>query len=143
MDALASKVRLAALWILSAVALFAYRTLALSENATEVSMLINEDFATYLLVMMFFAFLSLVLPLRINRLTNLIAGTIVGVAQTAMLADGLVGYPSATFNLLTGATLVNSGAIIWLAYRWHQPTFEETTTEATRHSQRDRTAAGV
>lgn len=111
------KVRLAALWMLSAVAFFAYRMLALEDGATEVSVL-HDDFAPYLFVMLGFGFLALVLPTSWNRLTNLIAGSIVGVGQVAMLADGLTGYPSATFNLMTGATVVAMATVVWLAYRW-------------------------
>lgn len=140
---LSSKLRLALLWLLSAVAFFAYRTLALSEDATEVSLLGNGDFATYLLTLMAFGFLCLLLPLQLNRLMNLVAGAVIGVAQVAMLADGIVGYPSASFNLMTGAALVNVAAILWLAYRWHEPTVVMPTDVRARTSQRDRTPAGV
>jgi hypothetical protein len=121
MDELSYKVRIAALWLLSTVAFFAYRTIALSEGAGagelhQVSLLTNQDFALYLLVMMVFGFLSLVLPSRLNRLTNMIAGAVVGVAQ--VIIDGLVGYPSAVFNLMTGVTVVAMAAVIWLAFRW-------------------------
>jgi hypothetical protein len=111
------KVRVAALWVLCAVAFFAYRTLALEDGATEVSVL-GDDFATYLLVMMGFAFLALMLPSAWNRRTNLIAGSVVGIGQVAMLVDGLTGYPSAMFNLMTGATVVAMLSVVWLAYRW-------------------------
>lgn len=143
MTVLSYKVRLATLWLLSTVAFFSYRTLALSEDATEVSLLGNDDFATYLLVLMVFAFLSLTLPFGINRLTNLVAGTIIGVLQAIMLVDGLTAYPSAIFNLMTGVTLVSTGSIAWLAYRWAQPTIERAATETDLPSERDRTPAGV
>jgi hypothetical protein len=35
-----------------------------------------------------------------------------------MFADGITGYPEATFNLMTGATVVIVASIIWFAYRW-------------------------
>jgi hypothetical protein len=111
------KVRLGALWVLCAIAFFAYRTLALADGATEVSVL-HDDFGPYLLVMLGCAFLALVLPASWNRLTNLIAGSIVGIGQTIMLGDGMTGYPSATFNLMTAATVVAMAAVVWLAYRW-------------------------
>jgi hypothetical protein len=117
MEDLAYKVRIAALWLLFLVAFFAYRTLALEEGATEVSLL-GDDFATYMLVAIGFAFLSLILPSRLDRLSNIIAGTVFTVGQVAMLADGLAGYPSATFNLMTGATVVTMVSVIWLAARW-------------------------
>lgn len=143
MEVLAHKLRLAMLWLLSMVALFAYRTLALSEDATEVSILGNDDFATYLLVMMLFAFLSMTLPTQMNRRVNLVAGAIVGVGQVIMLTDGLLGYPSATFNLMTGATVVMMASIVWLASRWPTPPIEKNGTETDRTDERGRAPAGV
>jgi hypothetical protein len=118
MAELSYKVRIAALWFLHIVAFFVYRTLALSDGATEVSVLGNDDFAIYLVVAMGFAFLSLTLPSRLNRLTNIIAGAIFGVLQLIMLVDGITGYPSATFNLMTGATVVVMASVIWFSYKW-------------------------
>jgi hypothetical protein len=115
---LSYKVRMAALWLLFLVGFFAYRTLAVSAGADEVSLLGNDDFASYMAVGMGFAFLSLILPSRLNRLTNIIAGAVFTVAQVIMLVDGLVGYPSATFNLMTGATVVVMSSVTWFAARW-------------------------
>jgi hypothetical protein len=129
---LAYKVRLSALWLLGMIAFFAYRTLAASEGATNVSLLGNQDFATYLLVMMAFAFLSLVLPSRLNRLTNIIAGGIVGVLQVIMLVDGVLGYPSETFNLMTGVTVVTMASVVWFALMW--PKRPDGTQPAPRRS---------
>lgn len=128
MQDLSYKVRISTLWLLQVVAFFAYRTIAVSEGATEVSLLSNEDFASYLLVAMGFAILSLVLPSRLDRLTNLIAGTIFGVLQAIMLADGLTAYPTAVFNLMTGATVVVMAAVVWFAYRWPKAAGVVTTT---------------
>ncbi|HET9310900.1 MAG TPA: hypothetical protein VFP41_06715 [Actinomycetota bacterium] len=118
MDELSYKIRIAALWLLAIVAFVGYRILAVSEQAREVSLLGNQDFASYLLVMMTFAFLSLILPSRLNRLLNMIAGGIFLVLQSIMLADGAFGYPSGTFNAMTGVTLVGMASIVWLAFRW-------------------------
>lgn len=118
MDELSYKIRIAALWLLGIVAFFAYRTLAVSEQAREVSLLGNRDFTSYLLVMMAFAFLSLTMTRRLNRLMNMIAGAIFLVAQSIVLGDGLVGYPSETFNVMTGVTVVAMASIVWLAFRW-------------------------
>lgn len=122
MQDLSYKVRISTLWLLFMVGFFAYRTLALSEDAPEVSLQADVQFATYLLVAMGLAFLSLVLPSRLDRLTNVIGGLVFGVAQVAMFADGITGYPAAVFNLMTGATLVILASIVWLAYRWPIPT---------------------
>jgi hypothetical protein len=118
MDELSYKVRIAALWLLGIVAFFAYRTVAVSENAKEVSLLGNKDFTSYLLVLMGFAFLSLTLPSRLNRLMNVVAGAIFLVLQLIMLGDGVSGYPSEIFNVMTGVTVVAMASIVWLAYRW-------------------------
>lgn len=131
MEDLSYKVRISTLWLLFMVGFFAYRTLALSEAVPEVSLQANDEFATYLLVAMGFAFLSLVLPSRLDRLTNLIAGSVFGVAQLAMFADGITGYPEATFNLMTGATVVIMASIVWLAYMWPKDSIAEKTDTST------------
>ena len=66
--------------------------------AGEVSVLGNDDFATYVLIAMGFAYLALILPSRLDRLTNIIAAAIFGVLQAIMLVDGITAYPDATFN---------------------------------------------
>jgi hypothetical protein len=64
-------------------------------------------------------------------LTNLIAGSVYGVAQVAMFADGITGYPEATFNLMTGATVVIMASIVWLAYMWPKESLAEKTDTST------------
>jgi hypothetical protein len=118
MDELSYKVRIAALWLIAIMAFFAYRTVAVSEQAREVSLLGNQDVTSYLAVMMAFAFLSLILMGRLNRSMNMIAGGIFLVLQVIMLADGLTGYPSGTFNAMTGVSVVALGSIVWFALRW-------------------------
>jgi len=118
-DHLSYRLRISALWILQMVAFFAYRTIAVGEGVTEVSVLSNSELATVLLVMMVFVFLSLALAnLRFNRLMNIIAGTVFLVVQLIMLVDGLTAYPGQSFNLMTGASAVFMGSVVWLAYRW-------------------------
>ena len=118
MEELLYRIRISVLWVLHMIAFFAYRTFAVSDGATEVSVLSNSDLALYLLGMMVFTFLTLMLKGRNNRLMNIIGASIIGVAQVIMLVDGLVGYPSASFNWMTGATIVILASIVWLAYRW-------------------------
>ena len=118
-DQLSYRLRMSALWILQMIAFFAYRTIAVSEGVTEVSVLSNSELATVLLVMMVFAFLSLTLGiLRFNRLMNIIAGAIFAVLQLIMLIDGLTAYPAQSFNLMTGASVVFAASVVWLAARW-------------------------
>ncbi len=118
MEGSAYKLRIALLWIIGMVAFFAYRTIAIDEGVTEVSVLSNSELATVLLLMMTFAFLSLFLKSGFNRLMNLIAGAVFVVAQVALLADGLTAYPTAVFNLMTGAAVISMVAVVWLAARW-------------------------
>ena len=117
-EQLGYKVRIAALWLLGIIAFFAYRTLAVSEQAREVSLLGDQDFASFLGIMMVFAFLSLTLPSRLNRVTNMIAGGIFLALELIMLADGLVGYGSEPFNAMTGVTVMSMASVMWLAFRW-------------------------
>ncbi|MEW6019551.1 MAG: hypothetical protein AB1760_15935 [Pseudomonadota bacterium] len=106
------------LWILQMIAFFAYRTIAIGAGAKEVSVLSDEELANVLLIMMVFAFLSLILGSRLNRLTNIIAGSVFVLIDAIMLIDGLTAYTSARFNLMTGAELVFAAAIVWFAVRW-------------------------
>lgn len=132
-DHLSYKVRISALWILQMVAFFAYRTIAVSEGVTEVSVLSNSELATTLLVMMVFAFLSLNLrSLRFNRLMNIIAGTVFLVSQLIMFVDGLTAYPGQSFNLMTGASAVFMGSVVWLAFRWLRQPAKNAETSADR-----------
>jgi hypothetical protein len=116
-EELSNRVRISAFWILHIVAFFAYRTLASSVDAYNVSILNNTDFASYLAVMMAITLLSLILKGRTNRSLNIIAGSIVGAGQIIMFVDGMVGYPTEPFNWMTGATLVFMAAVIWLGIK--------------------------
>jgi hypothetical protein len=129
MEELSYRVRISALWVLHMVAFLAYRTFAVSDGATEVSVLSNNDLAPYLLGMMVFAFLTLILKGRSNRLMNLIGGSIIGVAQVIMLIDGITGYPSASFNWMTGATIVLLASVVWFALRWPKAAYAVAQTE--------------
>jgi|WetSurMetagenome_2_1015567.scaffolds.fasta_scaffold00449_8 hypothetical protein len=118
MEELSYKIRISVLWVLHMLAFFAYRTFAVSDGATEVSMLKNNDLAPYLLGMMVFTILTLILKGRNNRLMNIIGSSIIGVTQVIMLVDGMIGYPTASFNWMTGATIVILALIVWFAFRW-------------------------
>jgi hypothetical protein len=117
MEELSYRIRISAFWILHIVAFFAYRTMAVSVDAFNVSILDNSDFGSYIAVMMAIALLSLLLKGRTNRSFNIIAGSIVGAGQIIMFVDGMVGYPTEPFNWMTAATLVFMVAIIWLAVK--------------------------
>jgi hypothetical protein len=118
MEGLAYRVRIAALWMLGMIAFFAYRTIAVGEGVTEVSVLSNRELATVLAIMTTFALLSLLLNDAAGRLMNIIAGAIFLVLELIMLGDGLTAYPSHAFNIMTGAFVICMAAIVWLAIRW-------------------------
>ena len=118
MVGLAYKLRIAMLWVMHMIAFFAYRTIAIDQGATEASLLSNGELATVLLLLMLFAFLSLIVKSGYNRLMNLIAGVVFAVLQLVVLADGLTAYPTAVFNLMTGAAVVTMVAVVWLAAKW-------------------------
>ncbi len=126
MEELTYRVRTVALWVIAMIAFFAYRTIAVSAGATEVSVLSDSELASMLAVMMLFALLTLVLGPRLSRPANLVAGVIFVVASVAMFADGITGYPSAAFNLMTGAMLVATAAVVWFAARRPRPQRQET-----------------
>ena len=121
MNELAYKVRISVLWLMHIIAFLVYRTLAVGEGASEVSILDGVDLAPYVVGMMLFAFLSLVLPYRVNRSMNIIAASVVAATQIIMLVDGMVGYPSSVFNVMTGLTILIMIPIIWFAARWPKP----------------------
>lgn len=135
MEGPAYKLRIAMLWIIDMVAFFAYRTIALNESATEVTVLSNSELATVLLIMMAFAFLSMVVKSGFNRLMNLIAGAIFALLQAIMLGDGLTAYPTAVFNLMTGAAVFSMGAVVWLAARWPKVPVDASAPDASPHPQ--------
>ncbi len=129
MEELAYKVRISMLWLLHMIAFFAYRTLAVSESATEVSVLSNDELATVLLVLMVFAFLSLTMRYKFNRLMNIIAGSIFDVFAVIMFIDGITAYPSANFNMMTGATMVIMASVVWFAIKWPKRQAERAKVE--------------
>ena len=118
MDDLSYKVRIAVLWILFMVTFFAYRTMALSVDAQEVSLLGNSDCATFSLVIMLFTLLTLTVRSRTNRTINMIASGVFFGVQVIMLVDGMLGYASEPFNWMTGASLAIMALVFWFASKW-------------------------
>jgi len=86
-------------------------------NATEVSVLSNTELAAVLAMLMVFALLTLLLGRKNNRPMNIIAGTVFGIGELAMFVDGIVGYPSAPLNPMTGAAVALMVAVIRLVVK--------------------------
>jgi hypothetical protein len=122
MEGISHRVRITALWIIAMIAFIVYRTMAVNDGAKEVSLLSNSEFASYLAVMGILAILSFFIRGRANSSLNKIAGVIFIVAQIAMFADGITGYPNAWFNLMTGISIVALAALVWLSWRWKEKT---------------------
>lgn len=118
MEGLAYKIRFTVLWVLGMIGFFVYRTMAVNQGATNVSLLSTGELITILAIMLLFALLSVLLPFKLNRTANIIGGVILLGIEIIMIVDGLTSYPSEWFNLLTGAVIVLMAAIIWLAVRW-------------------------
>ena len=118
MEGLSYKIRFTVLWVLGMVGFVIYRTMALNQNATNVSLLSTGELITILAIMLLFALLSLFLDYKLNRQTNIIAGAVFLVIEIIMIVDGLTSYPREWFNLPTGAVIVLMAAVIWFAARW-------------------------
>jgi hypothetical protein len=118
MEGLSYKVRISVLWILFIITYFIYRTLALSVDATNVSILGNVEFASMMLALMLFTVLTLTLDNKTNRTVNMVAGGVFFAVQVIMLIDGMVGYSSEPFNWMTAASLVITALVFYFALRW-------------------------
>jgi hypothetical protein len=119
-DANFYRLRISLLWVLAIVALFAYATFAADEepsNLANLSLVHDQDLVNTSLIMMVFAFLSLALSGPLNRLTNIIAGSVFSILLLIVLIDGATVNPSGDYNLMTGAAVALLGAIVWFAYR--------------------------
>lgn len=65
--------------------------------------------------MMVFAFLSVALQGRTNRLTNTIAGTVVGLGTFIALVDAVTVNFYGIYNLMMGAVVVSMILVVWFA----------------------------
>jgi hypothetical protein len=115
---LSTKIRFTVLWVLGMIGFFIYRTMAVNQDAYNVSLTSTRELITILAVMLLFALLSLFTSFKINRQINIIAGIVFLVIEIIMIVDGLTSYPKEWFNLPTGAVIVLMAAVIWFAVRW-------------------------
>jgi hypothetical protein len=106
-----------ALWILDIIGFAIYRTLAFNENAYNVSLTSIGEFMTIIAILAVITLLAVVLKGPLFRLLNIIAGIIFLVIQIIMFVDGITSYPSATFNIATGATIVVLATLVIFAFR--------------------------
>jgi hypothetical protein len=106
-----------ALWILYIIGYIVYRTLALNAGATNVSLLSTQEFITILVLLSVITILSVILKGQVFRSLTIIGGIIFLAVQIIMFVDGITSYPSAVFNIPTGATIVVLTALVWFAFR--------------------------
>jgi hypothetical protein len=120
-DLTLNKTRISLLWLLAVVGLFGYATIASHEANPEflsnISLVTDQEVATLSVVLMIFAVLSLTLKGSTNRLTNIIAGSIVGIGTFIALVDAVTVNPYGYYNLMMGAVVASMVLIVWLAYK--------------------------
>jgi hypothetical protein len=117
MGELWKRVRFPALWILYIIGYIAYRTMANADGATNVSLLSTSEFITIISILSVITILSLILKGSIFRSLTIIWGIVFLVVQIIMFVDGITSYPSAAFNIATGATIVVLGVLVIFAFR--------------------------
>jgi hypothetical protein len=127
MEILRWKSRIAVLWIFMAVAMSAHAVLSfmvpeLVEETWEMEMGAGMMLlmALFWWVPMVMAVLSLTLKDSANRWANFIVGIVFTILNIVHLMEHLA-QPSADMILLIGSTIVVTGLIAWLAWRWPKP----------------------
>ena len=111
------RVMVPVLWILYIIGYIVYRTMANADGATNVSLLSTSEFITVIVILAVITILSVFLKGNILRYLTIIAGIIFLVIQIIMFVDGITSYPSAAFNIPTGATIVILAALVVFAFR--------------------------
>jgi hypothetical protein len=106
-----------ALWILDIIGYAVYRTMAVNENAYNVSLTGTGEFITIVAILLVITILSILLKGQIFRSFTLIAGIAFLVIQIIMFVDGITSYPSSMFNVLTGAMVVILAVLVIFAFR--------------------------
>jgi len=100
------------------VALLGYVTIAVHEvpeNLSNISLVTDQEIATTSIVLMIFAVLSLTLKGKINRLTNIVAGSIFGLLAFIVLVDGVTVNINGFYNLMMSAFVISMVLVVWFA----------------------------
>jgi hypothetical protein len=109
--------RFPVLWILYILGYVIYRMMASGENAYNVSLTSAGEFTIILVILLIITALSFILKGGGLRSFNIIGGIIFLVMQIIMFVDGITSYPSASFNIPTGATIVVLAVLVVFAFR--------------------------
>jgi hypothetical protein len=125
METLRWKTRIAALWVLMAVAISAHGIMAFmepgameqaaKETAMGQGMLIFMSL--FWLVPLWLAFVSLTVKGSCNRWTNFILGIIFTILNIVHFTEHLAP-PSPVQILIVGSTVVATALIAWFAWKW-------------------------
>jgi len=113
--------RVSVLWLLAIAAFLGYATIArVSEvpaNLSNLSLVTDQEVALVSVVLIIFASLSLILRGSANRLTNMIAGSVLGLGALMVLVDGVDVNLYGLYNPIMGAMVISMVLVVWFAYR--------------------------
>jgi len=125
MEILTWKIRISVLWIFMAVAMSAHNVLYFMEPGAIAEIEEMQLGAGMLLFMAIFwwvplvmAVLSLTLKDSANRWANFVLGIVFTILNIVHLITEQLAQPSAHHILIIGSTIVVTGLIAWLAWRW-------------------------
>jgi len=108
------------LWVLGILAFFGYAYFGVNEipvYRSNISLISTQEIATVSIILMIFAVLSLIIRDSINRLLNIIGGTVLGLGFLAALVDGMDVNLSGLYNMMMGFEVIIMIIIIMFAYR--------------------------
>jgi len=114
------KMRVSILWLLAILGFFGYTLFAADEvpsNFSNLSLVANQEVAAVSIVLMVFAFLSVTLQGKTNRLTNIIAGAILFIGTLVAFIDGVTVNLYGIYNLMMGVVVISMFLVILFAYR--------------------------
>ena len=112
--------RIVILWMFGILAFFGYAYFGMNEISvyrSNISLVTSQEIITVSVLLIIFAVLSLILKGSTNRMTNIIAGSVIGLGFLAALVDAMIVNLSGMYNLMMGAEVIIMIIIIVFAYR--------------------------
>jgi len=116
------KVRLSALWLFAMLTYTYGDVVTLMDPVKHGSIQLTEGFllggAIFMMIPITMVLLSRILKYRANRMTSIIAGTI----MTAVLPVTLfVSVPTSYYVFFTVIEIITTALIVWYAWKWRKP----------------------
>jgi hypothetical protein len=116
------KVRLSALWLFAMLTYTYGDVVTLMDPVKHGSIHLTEGFllggAIFMMIPITMVLLSRILKYRANRMTSIIAGTI----MTAVLPLTLfVSVPTSYYVFFTVIEIITTALIVWYAWKWRNP----------------------